>query len=79
MKHLDNGILIILLALTGTSLAQSANSLLIRPGDQLHVSIMDMPDMEQTPRVTDKGEVPIQGIGDVRVADMSPSEAAKAI
>ena len=79
MKHLGNGILIFLLALTGTSLAQSANSLLIRPGDQLHVSILDMPDMEQTPRVTDKGEIPIQGIGDVRVADLSPSEAAAAI
>ena len=79
MKHIGNCVLSFLLILTGTSMAQSTNSLLIRPGDQLHVSIMDMPDMEQTPRVTDKGEIPIQGIGDVRVADMSPSEAATAI
>jgi polysaccharide export outer membrane protein len=71
----------LLLALTGVVFAQSAsnNSLLINPGDELHISILDMPDMEQYPRVTDAGDVPVQGVGNVRVANMTPGEAATAI
>src|ERR1700723_2539156 len=71
----------LLLAMCWTAAAQSpfGNSLLISPGDELHISILDMPEMEQTPRVTDAGEVPVQGIGNVRVANMTPSEAATAI
>ena len=57
----------------------SNNSLLISPGDSLHITLLDMPEMEQRARVTDAGEVPVQGIGSVRVAGMSPGEAATAI
>jgi polysaccharide export outer membrane protein len=62
-------------------LAQSSpsNTLLIGPGDDLHVSVQDMPEMEQYPRVTDAGDVPIIGVGNVRVIDMTPGEAAAAI
>jgi polysaccharide biosynthesis/export protein len=64
----------------GTAFAQPpANTLLIAPGDELHISILDMPEMEQYPRVTDAGDVPVQGIGSVRVVNMSPAEAATAI
>jgi polysaccharide export outer membrane protein len=65
----------------GTALAQSPskNSLLIDPGDNLHITVLDMPEMEQYARVTDAGEVPIQGVGSVRVVDLSPAEAATAI
>ena len=35
--------------------------------------------MEQHARVTDAGDVPVQGIGNVRVVNMSPAEAATAI
>jgi polysaccharide export outer membrane protein len=52
---------------------------LISPGDELHISVLDMPEFEQTPRVTDAGDVPVQGIGSVRVVNMTPSEAAIAI
>jgi polysaccharide biosynthesis/export protein len=67
--------------MTGTVLAQSPpnNSLLISPGDNLHISVLDMPEMEQYARVTDAGDVPVQGIGSVRVVKMSPAEAATAI
>jgi polysaccharide export outer membrane protein len=70
-----------LLAMAGAAFAQAPynNSLLISPGDELHISILDMPDMDQSPRVTDAGDVPVQGIGSVRVANMSPAEAATAI
>jgi polysaccharide biosynthesis/export protein len=67
--------------LAGTAFAQAPanNSLLISPGDQLHITILDMPDLEQEPRVTDAGDVPVQGIGNVKVANMTPGEAATAI
>jgi polysaccharide export outer membrane protein len=67
--------------MTGTALAQSPSkiSLLISPGDNLHITVLDMPNMEQHARVTDAGNVPVQGIGNVRVVNMSPAEAATAI
>jgi polysaccharide biosynthesis/export protein len=67
--------------MAGTAFSQSPskNSLLIRPGDNLRVSVLDTPEMDQYARVTDAGEVPVQGIGNVRVVDLSPAEAATAI
>ena len=65
--------------LTAAAQSPSGNSLLISPGDQLHISILDMPEMEQSPRVTDAGDVPVQGIGNVSVANMTPSDAATSI
>ena len=35
--------------------------------------------MEQHPRVTDAGEVPIKAVGNVKVAGLTPAEAAAAI
>lgn len=67
------------ISLTATAQFNSGNSLLISPGDELHISILDMPEMEQNPRVTDAGDVPVQGIGSVRVVNMTPGEAATAI
>jgi polysaccharide export outer membrane protein len=67
--------------MAGTVLAQSSsnNSLLISPGDSIQISVLDNPDLDQHARVTDAGEVPVQGIGNVKVASMSPAEAASAI
>jgi polysaccharide export outer membrane protein len=55
------------------------NSLLINSGDSLHISVLDMPELDQHARVTDTGEVPVQGVGSVHVSGMSPAEAATAI
>jgi polysaccharide export outer membrane protein len=81
MKNSSMQVTALFAIICGTAFAQSAstNSLLISPGDELHISILDMPEMEQTPRVTDAGDVPVQGIGNVRVANMTPSEAATTI
>ena len=38
-----------------------------------------MPELDQYARVTDAGDVPVQGVGNVQVANMSPAEAATAI
>jgi len=72
---------LIFAGLAGYAIAQSpsTNSLLISPGDNLHISVLDMPEMNQYARVTDAGDVPVQGIGNVRVADLTPSGAATAI
>jgi polysaccharide export outer membrane protein len=58
---------------------QSTESLLIGPGDLLHVQVFDNPDMEQHVRVTDSGELPLILGGNVKIANMTPSEASRAI
>jgi polysaccharide biosynthesis/export protein len=81
MKTSSVRVVALFAVMIGTALAQSPskNSLLIHPGDNLHIAVLDMPEMEQYARVTDAGEVPIQGVGSVRVVDLSPAEAATAI
>jgi polysaccharide export outer membrane protein len=71
--------LLVTIALNGAAQSPIGNSLLISAGDELHISILDMPEMDQTPRVTDAGDVPVQGIGSVHVMNMTPAEAAAAI
>ncbi len=69
------GATFILTALAAASFAQS-ESLLIGPGDQLHIQVFDTPEMEQMPRVTDAGTIPLMFVGDVKVAGMTPGDAA---
>jgi polysaccharide export outer membrane protein len=54
-------------------------SLLIERGDQLHIQVFDTPEMEQHPRVTDTGTVPLLFVGDVSLAGMTPGQAANTI
>jgi len=70
--------LLSLLAVIGafSPLAGSQDTLLIAPGDLLHIQVADTPEMDEDVRVTDQGMVPIVGIGDVRVAGLNPSDAA---
>jgi polysaccharide biosynthesis/export protein len=56
-----------------------SESLLIGPGDQIHIQIADTPEMDQHPRVTDAGEVPVEAVGNVKVAGLTPANAAIAI
>jgi polysaccharide biosynthesis/export protein len=81
MKTFSTRAFTLFAVMAGTAFAQSpsTNSLLISPGDNLHISVLDTPEMDQFARVTDAGEVPVQGIGNVQVANMSPAEAATAI
>jgi polysaccharide export outer membrane protein len=71
--------LFVLMAAKDVAQPASKDSLLISPGDSIHISVLDMPEFDQHARVTDEGEVPVQGIGNVKVTDMSPAEAATAI
>jgi polysaccharide biosynthesis/export protein len=54
-------------------------SLLIGPGDMLHVQVFDTPEMEQHVRVTDSGEIPLMFIGSLKVAGFTPTAASHAI
>ncbi len=59
--------------------AHAQESLLIGPGDLLHILVLDTPELEQHPRVTDSGEIPLQGLGSVAVAGLTPAAAAAKI
>jgi polysaccharide export outer membrane protein len=59
--------------------AGSPESLLIGPGDTLHVQVLNTPELDQHPRVTDAGEIPLIGVGDLSVAGLTPAAAAAKI
>jgi len=58
---------------------QAQESLLIGPGDLLHVQVLDTPDLEEHARVTDAGELPLILGGNVKVAGLTPEGADHAI
>ena len=59
--------------------AQTKESLLIGPGDQLHVQVFDTPELEEHVRVTDAGEISLALGGDVKVSSLTAAQAAKVI
>jgi polysaccharide export outer membrane protein len=60
-------------------LAAQNETLLIGPGDLLHLLVYDTPEMEQRARVTDAGTIPFNFLGSVAVAGMTPEQAAEQI
>ncbi len=64
-----------------TSNARGADdeSLKIGPGDTVHVKVLEASELEQAARVTDSGEIPLILGGNVKVAGLTPAEAARAI
>jgi polysaccharide export outer membrane protein len=58
---------------------QTKESLLIGPGDLLHVLVFDNPELEQHVRVTDAGNITLIMGGAVSVSNKTPAEAGKAI
>src|SRR5271156_5237496 len=57
----------------------SSESILIGPGDMLHIQVFDTPEMDQHARVTDDGNVPLIFLGNVHVAGLTPESAARTI
>ena len=53
--------------------------MLIGPGDEVNVEVFDTPDLDQNGRVTDAGEFPLMLGGKVRLASLTPIEAARTI
>jgi polysaccharide biosynthesis/export protein len=72
-------------ATVGASLAADAvkpstqESLLVQPGDLLHVTVLREPELEQRVRVLDSGDVALPLIGKIHLAGLDPAEASAAI
>jgi polysaccharide export outer membrane protein len=71
-------LLLVLFAITASAPAQN-ESLLIGPGDLLHLQVYDTPEMEQRARVTDAGNIPFSFLGTVKVSGLTPEQAAEQI
>jgi polysaccharide export outer membrane protein len=54
-------------------------TLLIGPGDQVHVQVFDTPELSATARVDDHGDLPVLMGGMIHVASLSPDQAARAV
>ena len=78
-RRVAGAILLMFLARALSALASDQNTLLIAPGDLLHIRVADTPEMDEDARVTDQGMVPVVGIGDVKVAGLTPSDAAAVV
>jgi polysaccharide biosynthesis/export protein len=77
MKNLPRWLpLLLVLFSVATSLPAQNESLLIGPGDLLHLQVYDTPEMEQRARVTDAGTIPFNFLGSVSVSGMTPEQAA---
>src|SRR4051794_32371301 len=70
--------IILVCCLTTTALAQK-ESMLLGPGDEVEVQIFDTPELNQTARVSDQGEFPLVLGGTVKLASLTPAEAARTI
>jgi polysaccharide biosynthesis/export protein len=60
-------------------MGQAKESLLIGPGDLLHVIVFDNPELEQHVRVTDAGNITLIMGGAVAVTNKTPADAAKSV
>jgi polysaccharide biosynthesis/export protein len=80
MNHLlrFSTLLLILSSLAASAPAQK-ESLLIGPGDLLHLLVYDTPEMELHARVTDTGNIPFNFLGNVHVAGLTPEQAGELI
>jgi polysaccharide biosynthesis/export protein len=72
-------IFLFLLSTVAMAAAQSTESLLIGPGDMLHVQVLDTPELEEHARVTDAGTIPLLLGDNVNVAGLTPAAAARAV
>src|SRR5215813_8938851 len=86
-SRVSSFLLMAIVVLAGFAHAQQApkqdtaqrESLTINPGDLLHISVFDAPELEQRGRVNDSGVISLSMIGAVKVAGMTPFDAAQAV
>jgi polysaccharide export outer membrane protein len=63
----------------GAAFAVTPETLFIGFGDVVHVQILDTPELDQHPRVTDAGEIPLMGVGSIKIAGLTPAAAAESV
>ena len=71
-------LLAILILLVGGD-AAAKESLLIGPGDLLHVQVFDTPELEQHSRIDDAGDLQLIMGGSVKLTGLTPASAARVI
>ena len=77
MKRIAIGIY--LLALAGGAWAQTDKLDKLGVGDAVHVVVHQQPDLTTDARINEKGAITVPLIGEVKIAGLSPAEAATAI
>jgi polysaccharide export outer membrane protein len=65
--------------LAASTTASTVDSLVVGPGDTLHIVVFDSPDLEQRVSVTDGGNANFSLVGDVHVAGMSGNQVARTL
>jgi polysaccharide export outer membrane protein len=66
----------IVIVVHGAALSQIRETLLIGPGDAVHVQVLNTPEFDETGRVTDAGMLRLIAAGEVKLSGLSPAEAA---
>lgn len=72
-------LVLLLMSFAGSGFAATTETLLIGPGDRLFIHVTDTPEVDQHPNVTDAGEIPVVGVGNVKVSGLTPAAAATLI
>jgi polysaccharide export outer membrane protein len=74
-----NFVLLLLWLVSVRTFGQNGESLLIGPGDLIHVQVFDAPEFEQHARVNDRGVISLNFLGEIPVAGLTPSAASLSI
>jgi polysaccharide export outer membrane protein len=69
----------LLVALAVVPAFAQKESLLVGPGDLVHVLVYDTPEMEQVVRVNDAGVIALAYIGEIKVSELTPAAAGRLI
>ena len=70
-------LVLLLSALAGPGLAQNPDKL--GPGDTVHVTVFQQPDLTTDARINDKGAIAMPLVGQVKISGLSTTEAATTI
>jgi polysaccharide export outer membrane protein len=71
--------LFLVASFAGPASAAPTETLVIGPGDRIFIHVTDTPEVDQHPNVTDAGEVPVVGVGNVKVSGLTPADASTVI
>ena len=72
-------LLVMLFPFAFTCAHAQRESLLIGPGDLVHVQVFDTPDLDETARVSDSGDLQLVLGGSIHVASLTPAEASRLV
>jgi polysaccharide export outer membrane protein len=68
-----------LLGLASSLQAQKPESLLVRPGDLIHIVVFEAPELDQRTRVSDAGEISLMLGGSIKIDGLPPAIAERTV